>query len=295
MLAFWQVTAYNDIMIVNFNFEAFKVPLRSLKPLINANISFYDESFKDTYACTEPSNPLCSAVKENLSSRCMTCDRYVMENFDRLAKEDGNGFHYDCHFGLKEIIYRMEHQGESYGYILVGPFRTPDRSEDVMQYISDYCAQYGLDRKLLLDAYFQIPEFTQEKYDAIKTVITTLFEYAIAHNMIRLRSNSFALEITNYIKENIGSPLTTQSLAKQFSITEKRLCTLVQKATGQLPKHYITAVRIAQASKLLETTELSIRDIAVRIGIPDYNYFSKVFRQSTGESPSSYRKLHRVK
>ncbi len=282
-------------MIVNFDFDAFKVPLRSLKPLINANISFYDENFVGTYACTEPAEPLCSAIKLNLSARCMACDRNVMENFDRLAKEGGNGFHYCCHFGLKEIIYRMEYKDETYGYILVGPFRSPEHTEEVLSRIADYCTDYEMDRRPLVDAYFQIPEFSQEKYDAIKTVITTLFEYAIAHKMIRLRSTSFSQEIVSYIQENLQSNMTTKSLAEKFNITEKRLCALVQKATGQLPKRYITTARVEQAKTLLETTDAPIRDIATQIGMPDYNYFSKVFRQSTGESPSDYRKSHRIK
>lgn len=57
ILAFRASNDYNKIMIAHFDFESFKLLLKSLKPLIIANISFFDETFNGTYACTSPIDP----------------------------------------------------------------------------------------------------------------------------------------------------------------------------------------------------------------------------------------------
>jgi len=46
---------------------------------------------------------------------------------------------------------------------------------------------------------------------------------------------------------------------------------------------------VALARELLEATELSIKEVAVRVGISDAQYFNKQFRRFSGESPSRYR------
>ena len=53
---------------------------------------------------------------------------------------------------------------------------------------------------------------------------------------------------------------------------------------------YIAAVRIEEAKKLLTTTDLQISAISSMVGISDYNYFTKFFKQKTGMTPIKYRK-----
>ncbi|MDY2850769.1 MAG: helix-turn-helix transcriptional regulator, partial [Candidatus Borkfalkiaceae bacterium] len=59
---------------------------------------------------------------------------------------------------------------------------------------------------------------------------------------------------------------------------------------SSVPIHsYIQNERLEYAEELLKTTDLPVSAIAVKAGIPDYNYFSKVFRKRTGISPKAYR------
>lgn len=55
---------------------------------------------------------------------------------------------------------------------------------------------------------------------------------------------------------------------------------------------YIIKLRIEKAKKLMETQpELSIKDICSIVGYYDQHYFSRIFKNITGYSPSEYRKL----
>ena len=56
---------------------------------------------------------------------------------------------------------------------------------------------------------------------------------------------------------------------------------------------YIAARRVQTACQLLEKTTMTVREIASYVGIPDWNYFTKVFRKEKGCTPSQYRKQAR--
>ena len=53
---------------------------------------------------------------------------------------------------------------------------------------------------------------------------------------------------------------------------------------------YISLSRINEAKRLLRSTDIPVNQIAVMVGINDYNYFSKFFRIRVGMSPLKYRK-----
>jgi AraC-like DNA-binding protein len=53
--------------------------------------------------------------------------------------------------------------------------------------------------------------------------------------------------------------------------------------------------RVNAAKLLLSRSDTPVSTVAEAVGISDYNYFSKVFRNLTGMTPSAFRKAHRAK
>lgn len=51
---------------------------------------------------------------------------------------------------------------------------------------------------------------------------------------------------------------------------------------------YINSKKIEAAKSLLITTELSVKEIANMVGVPDDNYFSRIFRKYVGVSPIEF-------
>ena len=52
---------------------------------------------------------------------------------------------------------------------------------------------------------------------------------------------------------------------------------------------YLTEARVEAAKKLLHNPTVNIKEIGAQVGYHDSNYFTKVFRRATGQSPSEYR------
>jgi two-component system response regulator YesN len=82
-------------------------------------------------------------------------------------------------------------------------------------------------------------------------------------------------------------------IAEQLGVSESTLMHQFKKETGWSVSEYIAKTRLANASRLLKSTEWSINMISDMSGFRDAAYFSKVFRKLTNMSPSEYRKIHR--
>lgn len=97
-------------------------------------------------------------------------------------------------------------------------------------------------------------------------------------------------KILVYITFNLDADLSLRHLASVFSINKNYLSNLFKKETGKSLTVFVKERRIHNAIYLLNTTHFSIQNIAELCGIEDLNYFSRIFRQQIGISPSEYRK-----
>ncbi len=111
----------------------------------------------------------------------------------------------------------------------------------------------------------------------------------LVQNYARKNYSPLVQRCMNTIDFSYSSELSLSWLAKQCGVSESYLSTSFRKETGMTVTDCINKTRIRQALILLNTTELSIGEIASRCGFPDANYFSRVFRKQQGLSPKQYR------
>lgn len=96
--------------------------------------------------------------------------------------------------------------------------------------------------------------------------------------------------VIRYLHENYGEHLTLTELASHFHISQYYLCREFKNLTRSTVIEYLNNVRIGQAQRLLNETDLSITEISKRVGFANVTHFNRVFRQLTGMSPSASRK-----
>lgn len=97
-------------------------------------------------------------------------------------------------------------------------------------------------------------------------------------------------EIIQYIDENLFDTLDLEDLADRCNLSVSRFKHLFKEETGIPPAEYIIRKKVEKAQKLLEEQELSIKDIAYDLGFSSPAYFSTVFKQYNGYSPTSLQK-----
>ncbi len=100
----------------------------------------------------------------------------------------------------------------------------------------------------------------------------------------------YARDAIRYIDEHFGRDLRIDEVAETLHISRKYLCEVLEQYIGMSTKEYLLTRRLEAASKLLQSTELSISEIAQKVGYEDYTQLSRLFRKKKGISPKQYRK-----
>ncbi len=91
------------------------------------------------------------------------------------------------------------------------------------------------------------------------------------------------------IDADLSGDLNLRTLAEQQNLNASYLSSLFHKEVGETVTQHITRKRLQLAQHLLKTTQLQIQTVAQYCGIPDVNYFTKLFKKHLGKTPREYR------
>lgn len=97
--------------------------------------------------------------------------------------------------------------------------------------------------------------------------------------------------VVGYINEHYGEDLTVEGLARHVGISSRYLRRCFREKTGISCSSYITSVRIEKAKQLLWNSSKTVTEIAGLTGFNSSQYFSRIFYQYEGRTPSRYRDL----
>ena len=111
-----------------------------------------------------------------------------------------------------------------------------------------------------------------------------------AHQVLaQQRQTQVTQVIQRYIHDNYMYDLSMQDLAQMMNYSEAYFSRLFKQCFGRNFTSYIAEYRVNEARQLLKQSNVNIKEIGRAVGYPDSNYFTKVFRRITGQSPTEYR------
>jgi AraC-like DNA-binding protein len=125
--------------------------------------------------------------------------------------------------------------------------------------------------------------------NAAKDYFANLVLQELVVRLMQTNTNRLAFAI-KYVQENIHRNLTIRELADKACMSEPNFFRCFKQQYGTTPVEYINRQRIQLAMTLLHHTEYSISDISFACGYNNLNYFLKVFKKATGDTPAGYRK-----
>lgn len=117
-----------------------------------------------------------------------------------------------------------------------------------------------------------------------------LITYAKNVNNCRVPDNCslLARKVIKIVQEKIYEKITPAMIADILHMDLSYLCREFKKSTDKTIAIYIQEQKIAEAKRLIETTELSLSQIALQLGFSSQNYFHHVFKKITGMTPNQY-------
>ncbi|MCI9502294.1 MAG: response regulator [Hungatella sp.] len=95
--------------------------------------------------------------------------------------------------------------------------------------------------------------------------------------------------ILNYIQKNYMYDISMQEVARVMNYSEAYFCKLFKQCFSKNFTSYLTEYRVAEAKKMLEEPTVNVKDVGKSVGYMDSNYFARVFKRITGQTPTEYR------
>ena len=109
-----------------------------------------------------------------------------------------------------------------------------------------------------------------------------------------VKENNFTLSLAekmkDYLRTNAAYKFKIEKLCEYISRSESQTIKIFREAYGITPYAYFLEKKISLAKGMLLNTNLSVKQIAYELSFADEYYFSNVFKQKTGISPTKYRK-----
>ncbi len=95
--------------------------------------------------------------------------------------------------------------------------------------------------------------------------------------------------VDQYLRSHYNEQLSVEQVANIIGLNTKYFSQLCKNYFGSTFLEYLTSIRMEKAKQLILSGEYTIREVAEMTSFSDGNYFSRVFRQTFGSSPSSFK------
>jgi two-component system, response regulator YesN len=169
------------------------------------------------------------------------------------------------------------------------------RLTSILAQIRRFMKTYKLDQDLYEKLYHQVFEtilYSPVLHRIVQEIL--LFTYQLLEGVIKQQESS-KLDVIErgiyYVETHFRDKnLSLQKVAEFVERSPAYFSHLLVKKHGLSLSQLITNSRVKEAKKLLLETQLTIQEIAAEIGFANSNYFSRIFKEQIGMSPSDFRK-----
>jgi transcriptional regulator GlxA family with amidase domain len=96
-------------------------------------------------------------------------------------------------------------------------------------------------------------------------------------------------KIIEMMRDDVRGELSLTEFAQSVNLSVWRLCHIFKSDVGMPPIKYLRLLRMEKAKGLLESSFLSVKEIAFKVGLNDESHFVRDFKSTYGHSPAIYR------
>lgn len=245
-------------------------------------------------------NPYCMLIKSDkaLWDKCQRMKKPIAEKCRALK----GTFYGMCHAGVEEYIIPVICNGQLVGTLSAGVFRSHGKTgEGLIKRISK---SFPLNESDLLSTYHLSLNDNAPPPEKITSLLGIAAEYisriyqefsmSFPELINNIRYNSSEDNILShtleYIKRNYKDEVSVPGIARFCHCSVSYINHVFKKKMQVNIKLYINQLRVEDAKAYLTGTGLSVKAIASNVGFDDSNYFTKVFSEICGISPTQFRR-----
>ena len=261
--------------------------LSALHTLTGIQASVFDSSGK--LVCQNSAHTsFCSLIhgSEEGYQRCVNCDLQKISKCAQMKRV----YLYRCHAGVLEAITPICVNEIPIFYLTFGQFLDQSSLELQWQRAIKGLNWYRGDLEELYQNFCNLHRYSDREIDAYVEILQAIGSYAHFSNIIQAGEFGDLQRLEIYIDQHYREKITLTTVSEALEISRTKLCSLAKQLSGgKTLSRLIAERRVEEAKLLLLKSGDSIAAIAEAVGIPDYNYFTKIFRSVTGMTPSAFK------
>ncbi len=205
--------------------------------------------------------------------------------------------HMDCNYTSitfdPKLIYGYENSLADTKYV-----RPLTQNFQLSARLLDYSEPWHTEALELIQQIISAWESKSEAYELeILACLLKFWRLLVIHSKSALENNASdqrdyerIRDILSFIERNYQRKFTLEEIAEHIHLCRSECCRIFKKYMNTSLFHFLLDYRIEKSLKLLGNTRYSVKEISENVGFNDSNYFSKVFHQKKGMSPTAYRK-----
>lgn len=274
-----------------YDINAIKNYIVYLKTKCNLSVSFHMRDYNDLFKTSDlfpfsfQDNSYCIYVKTCTDAYSNCC---LEQNSDKLKCQNGP-LQKTCYAGVKKYVYPIYSGNDVIGMVCVSGYQCKNPTH----YLNFVSRKFDLDSEKL-SAFYRTLKTKIPPKNEIDTLIHPLCEMLelsyIQSQEKAPTSRSFAERVMYYLNTNHTKKISSKDVCERFCCSRSYMSREFNRYTGKTLREYLTELRIKDALVLLESSSLSVSEIAYSVGFDDSNYFSIIFKAKVGMSPREYRK-----
>ena len=259
--------------------------------LVDVRIAVFDTAFNELYSSPKNLSNFCQCVRQNeaMNAACKYCD----EKAFLLAKANKETYVYPCHLGLYEAVTPIYDQDQLLGYVMIGQL-LEDQS-DLDEKWRRINLLYGKHADSFSDfqkEFRELKQMSMSEIEAVSNIMKACASSIWFQHLIDVERSPITDKIDRYIEAHYKEAIDTADLCDALNISKTTVYNYLKSDYNLSLTKYINQYRLEQSKELLKDKSTPIAQVAMEVGFEDYNYYTRVFKNHYGQTPSQYRKGH---
>lgn len=195
----------------------------------------------------------------------------------------------DIPYILNSMYSEIERENASLDFV-------KDFNIDIISYFKKMLSEFGIDSEEIYGdgcfpyKYINMLETIDELKAWLSEIIKRIAE-AIGRKNEKNKHKDIIKRAIDYIEENYMNEISLDDVARHVNLSKAYFSGFFKKETNENLIEYITRFRIERARELLENTDLKVYNVALDVGMDNYRYFTKRFKEITGLTPVEYKSI----
>jgi DNA-binding GntR family transcriptional regulator/AraC-like DNA-binding protein len=141
--------------------------------------------------------------------------------------------------------------------------------------------------------YLKRAESDSERHKGPWRDLALVYSYAVEHRSLRTYRGGLSparlRRVVQLVQAKMEDELTLDEMAESAGLSTAHFSQMFRKSTGESPHQFVLRNRIERAKQMLRTSEGRVLDVAVACGFKTQQHFARVFRRTSGVTPTEYR------